>query len=273
MGTLYTIDDEAEIGALALDDTFPVHDTSLARTKKATVEQMAKAVNGPGLSVQLFDDFLGDVIADQWSAAQGTDGQGAIAAVVAGEAGGKVRLTSGDTTVVAESLSSLTHGLNWKANQGGLVFEAKVIPAPSGTVADVAYFIGLTDVLATTTLEEPATLATTTITYVAADAVGFLYDTGATTDVFKGVSVKATTGVAFASALTGPAPVATTAITFRIELTAAGVAELFVDGVSIGTLAGVTPTVALTPIVSVMANTTTVKTIDVDYIYMRANRP
>jgi hypothetical protein len=273
MGTLYTIDDEAAIGALALADTFPVHDASLARTKKATVEQMAEAVNGPGVSVQLFDDFLGDVIEDGWSAAKGSDGQGIVATVVSGAAGGAVRLTSGDTTTVAESLSSLTHGLNWKANQGGLVFEAKVTPAPSGTVADAAYFIGLTDALATGTLEEPATLSGTTITYVADDAVGFLYDTGATTDVFKGVSVKATTGVAFASALTGPAPVATTAITFRIELTAAGVAELFVNGASIGTLTGVTATVALTPIVCVMARTTTVKTIDVDYIYMRANRP
>jgi hypothetical protein len=48
--------------------------------------------------VRLFDDFLGDVIEDGWSAAQGTDAQGAIAAVVAGAAGGAVRLTSGDTT-------------------------------------------------------------------------------------------------------------------------------------------------------------------------------
>jgi hypothetical protein len=269
MGTTNNFDTPTTT-SLAATDTFPVISTATGRGATAPLSTLDTLLNGPTY-VRLFDDFLGDVISDQWSAAQGTDGQGAIAAVVAGAAGGAVRLTSGDTVTVAESLSSLTHALNWKANQGGLVFEARVTPVSS--VANVAYFIGLTDTLATTTLEEPATLATATITYVAADAVGFLYDTGATTDVFYGVAVKATAGTAFANAVVGALPVAGTAITFRIELSATGAASFYADGVLLGTIAAaVTATVALTPIVSVMARTTTVKSIDVDYIEVKALR-
>jgi hypothetical protein len=269
MGTTNNFDTPAS-PALAFTDTMPVISASTGRGATATLQKLDTLMNGP-TAVRLFDDFLGDVISDQWSAAQGTDGQGAIAAVVAGAAGGAVRLTSGDTTTVAESLSSLTHGLNWKANQGGLVFEARVTPVSA--VTTVSYFIGLTDTLATTTLEEPATLATATITYVAADAVGFLYDTAATTDVFYGVAVKATAGTAFASAVVGALPVAATAITFRIELSATGTASFYANGVLLGTIAdAVTATVALTPIVSVMARTTATRSIDVDYIYMQATR-
>lgn len=271
MGTTNNFDSPAA-ASLGLTDTFPLISGTTARAATGTLQQLDDLVKGKTY-VRLFDDFLGDVIGDQWSAAQGTDGQGAIAAVVAGAAGGAVRLTSGDTTTVSESLSSLTHGLNWKANQGGLVFEAKVTPAPSGTVANVAYFIGLTDTLATTTLEEPATLTTATITYVADDAVGFLFDTAATTDVFYGVAVKATAGTAFASSVVGAAPVAGTAITFKIELSATGAASFYVNGTLLGTIAAaVTATVALTPIISVMARTTTVKTIDVDYVDLKALR-
>jgi hypothetical protein len=269
MGTTDNFDTPAS-GALALTDQFPVKSTATGRGATATLAQLDTVVNGSPY-VRLFDDFLGDVIEDGWSAGQGTDGQGAIAAVVAGAAGGAVRLTSGDTTVVAESISSLTHGLNWKANQGGLVFEARVTPVSA--VTTVAYFIGLTDVLAATTLEEPATLSTATITYNAADAVGFLYDTGATTDVFYGVAVKATVGTAFASAVVGALPVAGTAITFRIELSTTGAASFYANGTLLGTIAAaVTATVALTPIVSVMARTTATRSIDVDYIDVKALR-
>jgi hypothetical protein len=212
--------------------------------------------------VQLKEDFLGDVIPDQFSAAQGTDGQGAIAVVVAGAEGGAVRLQSGDTVTVAESLSSLTHGLNWKSTNGLLVFEAGVTPVTS--VADVCYFVGLTDTLATTTLEEPITLSGTTYTTNATDAVGFVYDTNATTDVFYAKGVKADTDSA---AVALDLPVAGTKIHFRIEIDSAGVALFYVNGTLRGRIAdAVTPTVALTPIVCVMARTTTVKPIDVDYI-------
>ena len=219
--------------------------------------------------VQLFDDFLGDVIADQWSAAKGTDAQGVVATINAGAIGGTVRVTSGDTAVVAESVSILTHALNWKASNGGLVFEARIIPVTS--VADVAYFVGFTDVLATTTLEEPISLSGTTFTTNASDAVGFVYDTAATTDVWYGKGVKADTDSA--TLTTTSAPVAGTAQVLRIEVSSAGAATFYIDGTKVGVLAdAVTATTALTPVVSVMARTTTIKPIDVDYVFVEADR-
>lgn len=216
----------------------------------------------------LWDDFLGDVIADQWSAAKGSDNEAVIAAINA-QANGAIRLTSGDTTTVAESLSSLTHGLNWKAANGNLVFEAKVTPVSS--VANVAYFIGFTDVLATTTLEEPASLSGTTYTTTATDAVGFLFDTAATTDTWRAVGVANDVDATHVN--TGTAPTADTAETFRIEIDVAGTASFFRNGVKVATVAAaVTPSVALTPVITVMARTTTSKSIDVDYVFTQQDR-
>lgn len=269
MGTTDNFDTPTT-SALAFTDTMPVISAATGRGATATLQKLDTLVNGP-TAVHFFDDFLGDVIEDGWSAAKGSDNEAVIAAVVAGAIGGVVRQTTGDTVTLAESCVSLTHGLNWRASNGGLIFETKVTPVSS--VANVAYFIGLTDTLATTTLEMPATLSTTTITYVADNAVGFLYDTEATTDVFYGVGVKATTGIAFANAVVCAAPVADTAITLRIEVSTAGTASFYVNGSLIGSLANaVTATTALTPVVAAMARTTTSKAIDCDYIYMQMTR-
>jgi hypothetical protein len=269
MGTIYTFHHETDAGDLALDDKLVVWDESADRTRSTTVDKLKRAVAGP-TTVTLFDDFFGDVIADQWSAAEGNDDLAVIAAVNS-QPNGVVRQVTGDTTTLSESGVSLTHGLNWRASNGGLVFEARITPVSS--VASVCYFVGLTDTLATTTLELPATLATTTITYVADNAVGWLYDTAATTDVFYGVGVKATSGVAFASAVVGAAPVADTAMVLRIEVSSTGTASFYQDGVLMGTMANaVTATTQLTPIVAAMARTTAAKTLDVDYIYCQQNR-
>lgn len=217
--------------------------------------------------VTLFDDFLGDVLEDAWSGAKGTDAQ-AVVPTINAQASGVVRLTSGDTVVVAESAVSLTHALNWKAANGDLVFEAKVKPVSS--IADVAYFIGFTDVLATTTLEEPITLSVTTFTTTATDAVGFVYDSAATTDVFYCMGVANDVD---ATAVATSAPVADTAVTLRVEVSSAGVGRFYVNGANVATIPGcVTASVALTPVVEIMARTTTSKSIDVDYIYVSQNR-
>jgi hypothetical protein len=269
MATIYTFNNETDAGDLATGDKLLVYDASAARTRSTTVDKLKRAVSGP-LTVTLFDDFLGDVIADQWSAAEGNDDL-AVIATITPDIGGWVRQTTGNTTVVAESAVVLTQGLNWQASNGGLVMEARIRPLTS--VADVAYFIGFTDVLATTTLEQPATLSTATITYVADNACGWLYDTAATTDVFYGVGVKATTGIAFASAVVGTAPVADTATVLRVEVDSSGTASYYRDGVLIGSLANaITATTDITPVISVMARTTSAKSLDVDYVLVQMNR-
>lgn len=218
---------------------------------------------------ELKEDFLGDVIDDSWSAASGTDAAAADAVVVAGRATGAARLVSGATAVVAESLSSLTHGLNWKAAFGGLSFEARITPVSS--VGNVSYFVGFTDVLATTTLEEPITLSGTTFTTNATDAVGFLFDTAATTDVWYGMAVK--NDVDATSVQTTSAPVSGTAQVLRIDINKDGDAYLFIDGVGVGFIEDAVSTgPTLTPIVSIMSRTTASRTLDVDYINVRMDR-
>lgn len=218
--------------------------------------------------VTLFDDFLGDVLADQWSGAKGTDAQGVVPTVVAGEEDGVVRITCGDTTVVAESVSILTHGLNWKPESGGLVGEFKV--RISSSIANIAVFVGFTDVLATTTLEEPFSLSGTTFTSNADDAVGVVFDTAATTDVWYAIGVKATVDTA-ATALV--VPVVDVWETFTIAISTAGTATIYRNGTLVATLANaVTASVALTPVCSVMARTTATKIVDLDYVWVQKNR-
>lgn len=218
--------------------------------------------------VQLFDDFLGDVIADQWSAAAGNDAQ-TVGWAISAQNGGEVRATTGDTTTVSESAVVLTHALNWKASNGGLYMKARFRGITS--VADVKYFIGFTDVLATTTLEIPITLSGTTLTTNATDAVGFLFDTAATNDFWHCQGVKADTDTALA--VTTVAPAADTFQTFELAVDTSGTATFWINGTQVGSIANaVTTSVALTPVVSAMANTTTSKTVSLDYLFVASKR-
>lgn len=214
------------------------------------------------------EDFFGDLIGDEWSAAAGNDAQAAVATVIPGATAGWIRLTSGDTTTVSESLSAITHGLNWKASNGGLELEVRFLPVSA--VTTVAYFVGFTDTLATTTLEEPITLSGTTFTTNATDAVGFVYDTAATTDNWYAMGVK--NGTDATAVDTGYAPTVGVDI-LRIAVNKDGDAYFYIDGVEVGVVEdAITPTVSITPIVSVMARTTTSRSVDVDYIAIKMDR-
>lgn len=217
----------------------------------------------------LFDDFFGDVLADEWSGASGTDTAG-IAPAINAQVNGAVRLTSGDAGSGNDAADAtvLTSSLIWKANQGGLVFEAGII-LPS--IAAVCVCAGFTDVLATTTVEVPFEIgASQAITSNATDSVCWVFDTGATADVFYGAGVKNNTDAAL---VTGIAPVASTLTKLRIELDSSGNATFFQDGIKRGSAAAaVTATVALTPVVAVMTRTTAVKHCDVDYVFVQQDR-
>lgn len=253
--------DTAEKGCVYWDDDFK----QLFQWNGFMWESLS---DGPGC-IRLFDHFTGDVIADQWSAAQGSDGQGAIAAIVAGSAKGEVVLTAGDSDDI-NGISCLTAALNWVPSNGPLIFEAKVKVA---SIADVAFFIGLSDVLATTTKEETFSLATTTTTIAATDALGFLFDTDATVDTIRPVAVRNGTEVTGSSVTSGLAPVNGTYRVYRIEMTAAGVASFYIDGTLVATLGtaalpATTIATALTPSIYVNGRTTSTKTLTIDYVHV-----
>lgn len=251
---------------------FPSGTTAFASNVNAKVPLVLDDASGAFFNyksyIQFYDDFLGDVIDDAWSAAEGNDAQ-AIIATINAQAGGVVRLVTGDTAVVAESAQSLTHGLNWKANQGGLYLAARIKLVTS--VADVCVNVGFTDTLATTTLEEPITISGTTITTNATDAVVFVYDTAQTNDNWHCQGVKADADTAIAN--TGVGVTADAWVLLEIKIDTAGTAEFYIDGQLKHTAANaVTVTTSLTPVVTAMARTTASKTLDVDYIFVAAQR-
>jgi len=219
--------------------------------------------------VTFFDDFIGDVVADQWNAVEGTDSATSDAAILAGGIGGVLRLTTGDAgTGIAADMEQITQALQWQALNGDLVLQARL---KMSAITTCYAFIGFTDL---TTFEAPVIAASgTTITTNATDAVGFLFDTGFDVDNWKLVGVATNVDATFQDS--GYAPVADAYATFRVELTAAGIATFFYNGVQVGVaMAGaVTPAADLTPTIAVSKLSVAASmTMDIDYVHVSMNR-
>lgn len=223
-------------------------------------------------TIVFHDDFLGDVIADQWNLVEGTDGATGDAAILAGGIGGVLRITTGDAgTGVAADMEQLTQALQWQASNGGLTFQTRL---KLSRITAAYAFLGFTDVV---TLEAPATLNATTFTTNATDAVGFMFDTTATVDTWRMVGVKADVDAmtdATSKFATDTAPVADTYATFRIEVDSTGNATFFYNGVEVGRLANaVTAATDLTPTIaySNLSGAASI-TMDVDYVHVSMTR-
>jgi hypothetical protein len=228
-------------------------------------------VAAPNKSV-LYDDFLGDAInTDLYTFTEGTDSATSAAAIVSGGVGGVLRLTTGDAgTGYAADAEQMTGHLQYKANAGGLVFEARL---KLSAITTCQAFVGFTD--DATTLEIPIDSAASanTITTTATDAVGFFFDTDMTTDDWWIAGVANGTDATHQD--TGFAPVADTYETLRIEVGTDGSAVFFRNGKQVGTkmTGAVTATVALCPVITVSKLSVTASmTLDIDYLYVATNR-
>lgn len=227
----------------------------------------------PGLSsvIRLEDDFLGEEIDGyRWQSLVGTDAEAMQATVLADQQGGVTRLTTGDDAAASMAVNGtqLNSRLNWKAGQGGLVFEAKVA---IDAITSVCVFVGFTDQVSA--LEMPFTLAAgDVLTSNASNAVGMLFDTAADTDNWWLVGVAADVDATKQNA--GSAPVAGTSETWRIEVTAAGVASFYRNGTLIGSAmtGAVGTTAALTPVVAAFSRGAASRNVDVDFIHVQAQR-
>jgi hypothetical protein len=248
----------------------PIGMTGQARVTSVS-GRAAAAAYASASKVALFDDFLGDVLADQWNYVEGTDTATADGAILAGGQGGVLRITSGDAgTGLAADLAVVNSALQWKASAGGLIAEARV--KPSAIAAGSYYFFGFTDTLS---LEAPVESAASgnTLTSNASDAVGFMFDTRMTDDNLWLVGVKADV-----DATAQDSEVALTAaeyVTLKVEVTATGDAIFFVNGQQVGSILedAVTPGTALTPVFANGKSSATVSnTLDVDYVNVSANR-
>ena len=215
-----------------------------------------------------FDDFLGDTLNATYTPLTGSDASGNVASVsiLAGGINGVVRLAGADSTgSMAADGAQLAMYRNWRASNGGLVFEAKVALA---VITNVSAFVGFTDKI---TLEAAITSAASadTITTNATDGLGFFFDTSMTTKNWWIAGVA--NNVDATPQNTGFAPVAATYETFRIEVSPAGNADFYRNGTQVGTrMAGaVTTSVALTPSLSIFPRTAAFGTqMDVDYLHV-----
>lgn len=216
--------------------------------------------------VDFFTDFLGPTMTTQLAVIAGSDSPaaGAINAAV----GGTLRLTTGDSNAsLAADGVQVSGSLNWKAANGGLTLTARI---QISAITAVQFFVGFTDQVAS--LEMPVTLSTVTFTTVATDAVGFLFDTTATTDTIRLVGVANDVDATMQD--TSNAWAADTYTVFKVELETSGVAKFFINGVMVGTAmsSALTPSVALAPVVAARSLAANSKTVDIDYLRVSMTR-
>mgnify|MGYP001558282573 CR=1 FL=1 len=220
--------------------------------------------------VVLFDDFESGFDTGRWLATEGTDAATSNAAILAGGIGGVLRLTTGDagTGLAADTEQITQNQLMWQASNGGLAFQTRV---NLSAITTCWAFFGFTDTVAAA-LEAPYTISGATYTSNATDAVGFLFDTGATTDNIKLVGVKNDVDAANLDA--GVAFAAAQYATLRVELDTSGNAHFFINGLFVGYLAdAVTAATDLTAIMAVSKLSVAASmTADIDYVHVAMNR-
>lgn len=226
--------------------------------------------------VAFFDDFLGDVIADQWNQASGDTGHTTIAVQAATNGIARMHLSS-TAAKTAAAYSVLNHGLfpQWKAKQGNLRMSVRVkIDNEDG--ANV--FIGFADTGAAQMVIRDTGDDGLVPLSAASNCVGWLYSggDGSPSGAWRGVACNADT---VATPISGAAPVNNvyTVLEFELGDTGAGgdgkVARFFQDGVFKGSITSpVLATRVMTPVVSAFASEDTGNLVDIDYINFSANR-
>lgn len=222
----------------------------------------------------LLDDFTGAAHNTfNWGVNKGSDAGCVNFAILGGEPDGAVRATTGAGAGATMAVNGveMTAGLNWQAQSGNLVFDARIRLSQATTIS---VFAGFTNALATT-LQAPiiGSGVANGLTNNAANAVGFLYDTAMTNPGFWCVGSKAS---ASATAInSGIAPVAATWIQLRIEVDKSGNAKFFINGKGVGNViqqGSVTATTPLTPVITAFTRAAGSATIDADYVFTAADR-
>ncbi len=215
--------------------------------------------------VSFFDDFLGDVTLDQYNLLEGTDSATSTELVLAGGIGGVLQITTGDAgTGLAADMAQVTQALQWQALNGDLCFQTRI---KLSAITTCYVFIGFTDLAVTLEAPIESAAAGDTLTSNATDAVGFMFDTRMTNDTWWLVGVATDTDATAQN--TGIAPVADKYETFRVQVTATGIATFFRNGVQVGTAmtGAVTAAADLTPTINVSKTSVAASmTAEIDYV-------
>lgn len=199
-----------------------------------------------------FDDYLGDVIADQYQADVGTGTQ--VIAVTNTLRNGQLVLTTGGTS---GNSSGQAFAYAWRGTEG-IYYHAR---AKLDTLTTAGFTIGLTDSGGNVDTGPIATKATPT--FNATDCAVFAYDTNDDTNV---TFITANAGVVGANADISTANAGLAAATwFTVEIVVkGGFASGWFNGQYVGGGA-ITSTAALGPMAWVMTRTTGTRALNVDY--------
>ena len=233
-------------------------------------------------TVAIFDDFLGDLLGDEWAFVKGDTGT-VSTGVLTTATNGVLRLTHEPIplNVSGENLA-LTQGLfkNWKANaakggrDGRLRLGARVkIESVSRTAARQHVFVGFSD---SGGAEFPAYDTGAGVISNAADLVGFLFSPGGDTG-WSLVSARAGTAqLAVAGASYGPSTNTYTTVELEVATNPSdtgGKATFWVDGRIVGKIdSPLTSSVAVTPWIGFWVQDTGPRFIDIDYVNISAPR-
>lgn len=237
-------------------------------------------------TVALFDDFLGDVIADQWAFVHGDTGTGdTVGTGITSATNGVYRLQSQVTpkNVSTENLA-LTGGVikQWKGNQGKggrpgyLHMAARVkLESVSTTAKRQHVFIGFGD---SGGAEFPLYDTGGGIISNASNLLGFAFSPDGSTLTAGKWSIVGTKDNADQSDSSGVTPTANTYDELEITLTqspddSGGVAHFSINGVSVGQIVEpVSMTTALTPWLGFWPQDTGARFMDIDYVAIAGAR-
>jgi len=251
----------------------------------------AYAAGPPVVPRYLADDFCGSTIDPRYSIANGGGAAAASPAITAGVSAGECTLVTG-TANGATACSALTLAAVWQPNQTAgwqdaarkqkLHYIGKV---KVSNITSASFFIGFSDVLATNaaTSQTPLTLTTATLAISGtntgiSNAVGFLFDTGATSKhiwaVASNAGVVATTPIDTSGVSGAPDIAANTYLYYKIEVDTSGNAQFWLAPVptsgppvwvSCGTISlAVAATAAMTPCAYVASRSATSVTLTLD---------
>lgn len=210
---------------------------------------------------ELYDRFTSGSLS-HYELFNGSDAQ-AVDPVISGS---NLVLVTGDAgTGFAADGSQAIGDTGYDLSAGALVLEARV---KTSAITDVSIFVGFTDQKAALEIPIESAASGNSITTNATDAVGFMFDTEMTADNIWLVGVD--TGSDATPANSSIAFAADTYRTLRMEITTAGAATFYIDGVAIGSaMSNATAPVTLYPTIAAGARSTASRTITTDYLYVR----
>lgn len=228
----------------------------------AEIEVNSDEVNGQ--SAQLYDRFDTGGSLSYYATFKGSDADAALPVI----SSNTLVMATGNvgTGVAADGTQLIGTTAFQLTGITSTVIEARI---KSNSATGEAIFFGFTDQIAALEIPIESAASADTITTNATDGVGFMYDTAMATDVIWLVGVNNNTDETAQNS--GLAFVADTYRTLRIEINSSGDALFYIDGTAVGSAmtTACRTNVNLYPTICASARATALRTITVDYLYVR----